>query len=126
MNTMSFALLLSAIFLQPGIGFNDAPRTIFIFGSKEHLLVQQQWQLLQKHSSGLAERDVELKFVEPCNNLYKTHNVPPGNAFTVVLIGKDGGEKFRAGKPTQAEEFFALIDAMPMRRAEMRRKKKDQ
>jgi hypothetical protein len=42
--------------------------------------------------------------------------------FTVVLIGKDTGEKLRrVGAPLQPEELFATIDAMPMRQAEMRR-----
>ena len=40
--------------------------------------------------------------------------------FTVVLVGKDGTEKFRAEEPVAAEEIFRRIDAMPMRRREMR------
>ena len=39
-------------------------------------------------------------------------------AFRVRLIGKDGGVKFDAAAPVSAEALFALIDAMPMRRAE--------
>lgn len=38
----------------------------------------------------------------------------------VILIGKDGSEKQRAAA-LDLEELFTLIDAMPMRRAEMRR-----
>jgi hypothetical protein len=40
--------------------------------------------------------------------------------FAVVLIGKDGTEKQRWQKPVESSEVFALIDAMPMRRQEMR------
>ena len=40
--------------------------------------------------------------------------------FAVVLVGKDGTEKFRSGEPVAAEEIFRRIDAMPMRRQEMR------
>jgi hypothetical protein len=40
--------------------------------------------------------------------------------FTVVLLGKDGGEKFRSSKPVTIEKLDALIDAMPMRQQEVR------
>jgi hypothetical protein len=38
---------------------------------------------------------------------------------TVLLIGKDGGVKARYGDFPALREIFALIDGMPMRRAEM-------
>ena len=41
-------------------------------------------------------------------------------AFAVVLVGKDGGEKFRAPAPVPMPKVFEIIDAMPMRREEMR------
>ena len=40
--------------------------------------------------------------------------------FAVVLIGKDGGVKMRAVAPIETRALFATIDAMPMRRQEMR------
>lgn len=43
--------------------------------------------------------------------------------FTVILVGKDGTEKYRTGEPVAAEEIFRGIDAMPMRRREMRERK---
>jgi hypothetical protein len=43
-----------------------------------------------------------------------------GKDFLVVLVGKDGGEKLRLAEPPALEQVFALIDGMPMRRAEMR------
>jgi hypothetical protein len=43
--------------------------------------------------------------------------------FSVVLIGKDGGEKLRRATPLSPDELFAIVDAMPMRRAEMRERK---
>ena len=42
-----------------------------------------------------------------------------GDAFEVVLFGKDTGLKLRSGIPVTANELFSLIDAMPMRRQEM-------
>ncbi len=44
--------------------------------------------------------------------------------FAVVLVGKDGGEKARWSGPVSEREVFARVDAMPMRRREMREKKR--
>ncbi len=41
---------------------------------------------------------------------------------TVVLIGKDGGIKLVRQHRADLQEFFELIDRMPMRRQEMREK----
>ncbi len=41
--------------------------------------------------------------------------------FTVLLLGKDGGEKLRANSPVSWEALRSTIDAMPMRQEEMRR-----
>lgn len=38
----------------------------------------------------------------------------------VVLIGKDGGVKYRANRLEADEIYFEIIDVMPMRRNEMR------
>lgn len=43
-------------------------------------------------------------------------------AFRAVLVGKDGGAKLSQSMPLDAARLFATIDAMPMRRDEMRRK----
>ena len=45
----------------------------------------------------------------------------PADGFTVILIGKDGGEKLRRRHPITEAALFATIDAMPMRRDEMSR-----
>ncbi len=42
------------------------------------------------------------------------------DAFGLALVGKDGGVKFRGSELVEPREIFALIDQMPMRRAEMR------
>jgi hypothetical protein len=38
--------------------------------------------------------------------------------FVVVLVGKDGGEKFRAKKPVSVLRLDRIVDAMPMGRQE--------
>ena len=45
--------------------------------------------------------------------------VAPDN-LTVLLVGKDGTVKHRSSEPVDPEEIFSLVDAMPMRRREMR------
>ncbi|MDP4025531.1 DUF4174 domain-containing protein [Methylobacterium sp. NEAU 140] len=44
----------------------------------------------------------------------------PADAFRAVLVGKDGGAKLTADAPIPPQRLFATIDAMPMRRDEMR------
>ena len=41
-------------------------------------------------------------------------------SFKVVLVGKDGGVKITRNAPVAAAQLFDVIDAMPMRRDEMR------
>jgi hypothetical protein len=42
------------------------------------------------------------------------------NDFTVILIGKDGGEKLRSHQPISLDTLRSTIDAMPMRQEEMK------
>ncbi len=41
------------------------------------------------------------------------------DAFSVVLIGKDGGEKLRVDAVPDLRTIYAVIDGMPMRSREM-------
>lgn len=43
----------------------------------------------------------------------------PFSEFTVILVGKDGGEKFRTHSPVTIKELNTVIDAMPMRQQEI-------
>ena len=43
------------------------------------------------------------------------------NTFTFILVGKDGSEKMRSDTVVTRDELYAIIDAMPMRRGEMRK-----
>lgn len=42
--------------------------------------------------------------------------------FVFILMGKDGTVKLRAKEPVSSDDLFSLIDSMPMRKEEMRRK----
>lgn len=45
--------------------------------------------------------------------------------FQFILIGKDGGVKLRSTEVVGMKHLFALIDGMPMRKAEMKRQKEE-
>ncbi|WP_322348331.1 DUF4174 domain-containing protein [Marivirga arenosa] len=49
-------------------------------------------------------------------------NVNSEDGYQNILIGKDGGIKMRKDQPIKNEKLFATIDAMPMRKREMKDK----
>ncbi|WP_431234361.1 DUF4174 domain-containing protein [Mycolicibacterium psychrotolerans] len=50
----------------------------------------------------------------------RTQFTVDATAFTVVLIGKDGGEKLRVPEVPDVQQIYAVIDGMPMRGNEIR------
>lgn len=66
----------------------------------------RQSAALEAASAGLRERDAVIV-------------TQAATVFRVRLVGKDGGVKFARSEFVDAATLFALIDAMPMRRAEM-------
>ena len=89
-------------------------------------MYKEQLRLLEGLKPEFEERDLLLgEFPEDeagelnAAKLRDEFNVVP-DGFTVLLVGKDGSEKFRSEDPVSAEEIFRRIDAMPMRRREMR------
>ena len=52
----------------------------------------------------------------------RKHLSVPSGQFMIILIGKDGGEKLRQDRLVELKEIFGIIDAMPMRQQEMRKK----
>jgi hypothetical protein len=74
--------------------------------SPESAEYRRQSAALAAASAGLQERHVEIV-------------TKAGKGFRVRLVGKDGGVKLDRGEPVDVPTLFALIDAMPMRRAEL-------
>ncbi len=101
---LAFPLLMSAVAADQRVLAIAAPSTTDETYRTQASLLLPVW-------SGLVERDfvIQTRF--------------GAEAFSVVLIGKDGGEKLRRPTPLAPEELFAIVDAMPMRRAEMRERK---
>ncbi|MGI9048046.1 MAG: DUF4174 domain-containing protein [Rubrobacteraceae bacterium] len=99
----------------------------------------EQQRIVETNAAGFTDRNLlTIGLFEAENNAPESPISPEEAAvfreqygiekgrFAVVLVGKDGGEKFRSGKPVPARELFGRIDAMPMRRREMRRKMREE
>jgi hypothetical protein len=81
----------------------------------------KQFQLLSKDLVGLTNRQIKITRIESNaknSYLFKAYQVNP-NLFSVVLIGKDGGVKFRSRNIINAKKLYGIIDQMPMRMQEI-------
>jgi Domain of unknown function (DUF4174) len=96
------------------------PRKLLLFG-KGQVEFQTQLQWLEKDSLGVTERDLKIEAVEFNNGLAKRYHIKSGE-FTVLLIGRDRGEKYRTNAPVTTKRLFGIIDAMPMRQSEIQSK----
>lgn len=83
-------------------------------------IVTQQLTLLKQSAAGVLERDIRVNVVEVGDSLAAKYKIDP-SLFTVILVGKDRGEKYRTNKLLQTDQLFSIIDAMPMRKAESRK-----
>lgn len=98
--------------------------------------LRKQQQVLQGVKQELSDRKIIVYTVTPQflyrgskemmkspeNALYSNYKKGT-TSFEVILLGLDGGVKLRENRLVKPEELFELIDRMPMRRAELRRKK---
>ena len=73
--------------------------------------------LLKKNRAKFTERDLIIIVAD--KELRQKFKMKQ-DRLTVVLIGKDGGEKSRQIGEINLEKFFSLIDTMPMRQREIR------
>ncbi|MEL7348743.1 MAG: DUF4174 domain-containing protein [Pseudomonadota bacterium] len=97
-------------------------RPILVFAADGDPRLAEQLARFEAAAPDLADRE-NVVIVETEADSRLSRSFRPGD-FTVILIGKDGGEKFRANRLVAVEELNTLIDAMPMRRNEMRTKER--
>lgn len=110
-------------------------RILLVFASQGDATLNQQLDLFSEHQAGMDERNLIVFQIladkvsqadskeygkNAAEKLRSQYNVDRNN-FTVILIGKDGSEKLRGQKVLSIDRLFATIDAMPMRRREMRK-----
>lgn len=101
-------------------------RHILLFSNAEGSeLLDRQRDELGKNKEGIKERDIVItsyiSFSENEDTFHKW-KVDKDEPFTFILVGKDGGEKYRSHKLVSHQELFGKIDAMPMRKSEIRNK----
>lgn len=87
----------------------------------------EQLDVIGKNARGIKERDLVVWELAPTGKhavqrkeLLVKFDVEE-SAYTLILLGKDGLEKYRSNKPVSMEEIFRVIDQMPMRRQEIRK-----
>ena len=87
---------------------------------KEEIL-DRDLVVFQIYETGSSFQDINEIDHAMADQLRREFRVSPG-LLTVILVGKDGGVKLRQNEQVNFKQIFLLIDAMPMRREEMRRK----
>ncbi|MDF4223479.1 DUF4174 domain-containing protein [Maribacter sp. M208] len=92
--------------------------------------VKNALQQINNSTNKLTERDLVV-FIYKNGLLYtkenkettiQNNNIVPYSYDGYMLIGKDGGIKFKSHYPFDIKQVFDLIDSMPMRRSEMKSK----
>lgn len=108
------------------------PVLVFAPDDGDAKLVRQK-QAAEARADAFRERNVVVVYVVG-NSVTQAFGPPPGAAasalrqkygvaageFQAILVGKDGGVKLQSASPLSAERLSKVIDAMPMRRDEMR------
>ena len=118
-----YKIFVSLLFITNILFMDRIERQLLIFGNdKNPLLVQQQLALFSKEAAGIKERDIKITVVSKDDLLNKKYHIK-AEIFSVILLGKDGTEKFRTDEILLPQKLFAIIDAMPMRQAEMNKNK---
>ena len=95
-------------------------RQLLLFGmEKNPAIVDRQIQLLKVEFKAVKDRSLVITVV-PKNDPRVVKYGINSDQFTILLIGKDNMEKHRSNTILPADQLFAIIDAMPMRKTEMR------
>ena len=96
----------------------QANQSVLIFADKaNNINVIQQINILKADAKGIHGRDIIYSVIIYSPGTIQQYkkwgvtNVP----FTVILIGKDNGEKLRSHQPVSLTKLFDLVDNMPMR-----------
>ena len=101
----------------------EPPRKLLLFATDNYAVLKQQVDSFILFESGMKERDIIIEqfcFSDSTRNKFTTWKIPADKVFTLILVGRDGGEKFRSYKPVSAAAIFKIVDVMPMRIQEMK------
>lgn len=131
-----FAMVMGPEPVMAMSGYKWKYRPLVVFAeSGTNAALAEQRRLVATRRAGLAERDVVVIWVvgdsisaefgpgpRQSAAALRSRYGAANNVFRAVLVGKDGGAKLSSSMPLGAAGLFATIDAMPMRRDEMRRR----
>lgn len=108
---------------------------LILVDDTDHPVYQDQISELNRDIAGVEDRRLiiyTIKQNEFATGLKKSAWIPSGDLYTnykqldgefeIILIGLDGGIKLRQAELLKTDKLFAFIDAMPMRRNELRKK----
>ncbi len=105
----------------------NPPRKLLVFGNGDCAMLNKQVQIFSESKSEMNERDIVVEqfcLNKENKNKFTSWKVPIDSSFMLLLIGRDGGEKFRSYKLVNAKVIFDMVDAMPMRMQEIKNKDK--
>ena len=131
---MSVTVIHANLFSQDISSHKWQDRVLIIFAEEEggHLL-KKQMEMLQSDEEGLEDRKLVIysvngsayrkgiqsdQWISGSDTFRKF--IDAGDKFKVILIGLDGGIKIRQNEVLTLDKLFSTIDAMPMRRNELR------
>ena len=122
---------LDAARLMPDLAWEKRVLLVFV-PDEQNAGYQRQQVILQAIEGGLNERDMTVirAFADDSVAIDEQVHAQSGasfyqrfavnsDEFRVILVGKDGTVKLDRDGAVSAEDLFALIDSMPMRRYEM-------
>lgn len=106
-------------------------RVLVVFASSvDHAELRKQRGFIEADAAGYAERELTVIEVVGGVATIDRQSVAMGelrrkldataDRFQVLLVGKDGGVKRRETAAIASDDLFGTIDAMPMRKEEMR------
>jgi hypothetical protein len=130
---LALAVQGAAAHAMSGYLWKNRPVVVFAASEGDAKLAEQR-RMFAVGRAGLAERNVVVIWVVgdgvaadlgpgpgmSAAQLRSRFGAAPAG-FRVVLVGKDGGTKLAQSSPLTPGALFGTIDAMPMRREEMRR-----
>ena len=140
---MKFHLIIPLVIIQLALSMDNSPfdafqwknRILVIYSNESSNLLTSQKQYYVDGKTDYEERDL-IVFVltdETLNYIDNSAasidaidvrnflNISEKDTFNVSLIGKDGGIKLQQNTLLTNKKLFATIDAMPMRKREMRK-----
>lgn len=141
--TLTSSSAASTVVLSDLLG---AARPVLLFSlTADDRDFQAQWATLAEHANDLSARNViivpilsvqspalppahglQIKSLDDLGRTKARSDFSCSSAsFCVILLGKDGGEKFRSSSPVSIDEIISTIDGMPMRQQEMKQQQQN-